>query len=109
MYVDMRSVQLKSDSPFGRYFLKREAFNHEAEFRVLAAMPEICTEKGVLVTAEPSISGVYVKVPLQELATEVVVAPTAPKWFSHTVAEVIKRFALPAPLRISTLDEPPQF
>lgn len=108
-YIDMHDVQLQSDSPFGRYFLKREAFSHEAEFRVLAPMPEICTEKGVPATAEPSMAGLYVKVPLQELVSEVVVSPTAPKWFTRAVAETIQRFGLPAPFRVSTLDEPPQF
>jgi hypothetical protein len=106
----MRRVQLESDSTlFARYFLKREEFNCEAEFRVLAPMPEICGQKGVPATAEPSMTGLYVKVPLQELVTEVVVAPTAPNWFTRAVAEVIQRFDLQVPFRVSTLDEPPQF
>jgi hypothetical protein len=92
-----------------RFFLKRLAFSHEREFRVVAALPELLKEDGVGDANDPGYEGIGISVDPVALVEEVVVGPLAAPWFRDVVAATIGAFAPALRVRQSSLDEPPRF
>lgn len=108
-YIDHDKTELDTGDPFGRWFLKRRAFQHEGEYRVVAPLPELLLKPGVKDTDTPTIVGVPVRVDLNALIHEAVLPPHAPDWFQENVLAVVTRFALSAPVRASSMDSVPEF
>jgi hypothetical protein len=98
-----------SPDPFARYFIKRAAFRHEAEYRAVAPFPHLLMEDGVIEGENPPSDGVYVEIDLPAVVQEVVIAPNAPLWFREAATATCERFAMTAPIRTSSLGDPAVF
>ena len=108
-YVNYEEIKIKGEKGISRYFLKRKAFFHEQEFRVVAALPEAFAEKGVGVDAEPGIAGVNVVVDLGTLIQKVLISPIAPKWFIEAVEDLLKTYGVECEVEVSALARNPQY
>jgi hypothetical protein len=104
-YIDHAKTELLESDPFARYFLKRYAFRHEAEYRAIAPLPELLREEGVLDSATPSVKGQYLPVTLRLLLEEIVMPPNVPSWYSEVVQSLVNRFGLNVPTRMSSLED----
>lgn len=77
------------------YLTKRVSFEHEREVRAIS------------VADDPTPDGDYRRVNVDRLIGEIVVAPRSQPWLVELVGFVMKRYGLTAPVRRSTLAEPP--
>ena len=87
-----------SQSPF---FHKRKEFVHENEVRVVYMQPLHGQRGGP--ELEPNETGFLLPVTVSELISEVVLAPSTPKWVAEMVIEATRRFGCDIPVRTSTL------
>ena len=77
------------------YLTKRVSFEHEREVRAIS------------VADDPTPDGAYREVNVERLIGEVVVAPQSEPWFVELVQSVMARYGSAAPVRRSTLADPP--
>lgn len=109
-YVDYRRTEIIDPSnPFARYFLKREAFTWEREYRVIAAAPRLLMKEGVSDTEMPSFQGIGIPIDPRSLIEEIVVSPLAPSWFCDVVNKTVCAFNSSLSVRKSSLNENAQF
>ena len=106
-YVDYGVTAISSDDLRVPYFLKRKSFEHESEVRALTQ--DFPSPDGVHVDMTQPVYdvGTYYEVDLSFLVEEVVVAPYAEEWFMELVQAVASRYNLKAPIRKSSLADPP--
>jgi len=109
-YADHAQVHLDDDKlSIGRFLLKRPAFAHEQEVRVIAPLPEILGEVGVDDYVEPKVRGVTTVVDMNKLLHEVVICPTAPGWYIRSIDSLLKAFNVGTSARVSELARNPQY
>ena len=95
-YVDFESFFPVHRDPLVWATYKRESFEHEQEFRILAKI-------------DSTSPGVAVKVELSKLIKAVYIAPTVPKWIGSIVEKLLLRYELDCPVIQSSLDEAPMY
>jgi hypothetical protein len=87
---------IESRNNLATFVHKRKSFEHEKELRALFQdLPTIKRSDGLRahdIHAEPHDNGRWVPVDLNELVTEVVVAPQAPPWFKELVEDVCDKY-----------------
>lgn len=97
-------------SPF---FHKRKAFEHEREIRaVIRQMHPMEPNRKYSydeIQSLPHPMIVKIQVDLNQLIQQVLVAPTAPRWFNDLVGNVLKRYELSKEVFQSSLDGKPTF
>jgi hypothetical protein len=105
-YIDYETEWLPEGNSFYSFMHKRKSFEHEKEVR--AVMHEY--SRADLVTHAPNPEhGMSVPIMINELISNVHVAPTAPKWLADLVAEVAAKYGLSATVKKSDLFSEPVF
>jgi hypothetical protein len=107
-YADYHEDKFPTGNAFHAVMHKRRSFEHEHECRAVIWRTERKGPDGVpdhvLETYPP---GIGVSVALAQMIEQVVVAPTAPEWFSSTVIDITTRYGFAFPVRRSSLTVPP--
>lgn len=109
-YLDHATDEISAVNGFTAVMNKRPSFLHEQECRVLVWRPEPpdyvfhADPEAVLATYP---RGLNLKLNLSGFIDLVVVSPTAPAWFSETVADVTRKYGLNWEVRVSALAEKP--
>ena len=109
VYAEHTHTQVEGNQYHTKYFLKRPAFQHESEFRVVAPHPSLASDAGLEIDEDSAHAGIYVPVDLQELITEIVISPGSEAWYRHAVGDLGKRYGLQSPIRSSALGEAPRY
>jgi hypothetical protein len=102
---------IESRDNLATFVHKRKSFAHEKELRALLQdLPTIRRSDGLRahdIYAEPHDSGRWVPVDLNELVTEVVVAPQGASWFKEVVGDVCDKYGLRKNVRESVIAKDP--
>jgi hypothetical protein len=107
-YINYTTQWLPEGNSLWPFVHKRRSFEHERELR--AVIQQFPVEGNKLdLSKTPSEVGRLIPVPLNNLVSEVVVAPTAPEWFRTLTVAVTKRYDFTFEVRQSQLDESPVF
>ena len=78
-YVDFQRTKINdTNNPFARFFLKREAFSCEREYRVVAPAPRLLMKEEISDTEMPSFQGIGIPINPNSLIEEIVVSPLGP-------------------------------
>lgn len=98
--VDYRDnyVHNKREESLARFFIKRKAFEHEKEVRVLLSDNE---------AGQKNQRGIRVPTRLSELIQTIVVSPYAPDWLPGVVSDTVERFGINATVSHSELRREP--
>lgn len=94
-YIDYDREHVDRRGMLAWYLTKRNSFEHEREVRAIS------------VADDPAPDGAYREVNVERLIGEVVVAPQSEHWFVELVQSVMARYGSAAPVRRSTLADPP--
>lgn len=109
-YIDYEKETInEEENQFARYLTKRRSFEHEAEVRALGLnipMKDGQIDRSPEAQQQP---GVYREVDLGILVREVLVAPYADQWFVDLVTATANRYGLEAPIKRSSLADPPRW
>ena len=97
-YIDYSKDIIPVGNPLIPFFRKRKSFEHEKEIRVVFNSIE----------KEPK-HGVYYKIDINLLIREIIIGPTAPKWYMETVLDLLKLLSIDIPVSYSTLDKEPPY
>lgn len=79
--------------------VKRQAFSHEREFRLIHSDPSRMQKNEVL-------KGISVAVKIPELIERIVISPLAPEWFVTVIHSTLKKYGLHILTSKSTLLDP---
>ena len=82
------------DEQLTRFFMKRKAFEHEKEVRVLIQD----NDAGI-----NDLPGILVPVSLNELIKEIVISPYAPDWLPDVISDTASMYGIKAPVSLSSL------
>lgn len=77
--------------------VKRKAYEHEKEFRLVYWDRPI---------SEPKNEGIEVQIDIRNLIERIVISPRAPRWFEHVVTRLIQDYGVHAPVSQSDLLTP---
>ncbi len=108
-YIDYKTDIFDDLDTFAPALMKRKGYEHENEVR--AYYMDVPMKDGK-VDESPEADerpGVYRKVDIDRLVKEVIVAPDAEPWFLELVEAVVDRYGLAAPVRRSSLADPPNW
>jgi hypothetical protein len=108
-YVDYEKERIPRGNAYWPFVHKRRSFEHERELRVLtiAHPPEPQPTEGD--RDDVDVAGVAVPIDVAGLVDEVLVAPSAPRWFENLVRGVLARLGLDAIVARSRLGKDPLY
>ena len=106
-YIDYSLEPIPTGNSLSPFFHKRKEFEHEREVRAVIQYYE--GERFYHEEPIPEECGLCVKVDVGNLITEIVMAPGTQNWVLSTVRALGKRYGLDVPVRLSTLEDSPQF
>ena len=106
-YIDYSLEPIPPGNSLSPFFHKRKEFEHEREVRAVIQYYE--GERFYYEEPIPEECGLCVKVDVGNLITEIVMAPGTQNWVLSTVRALGKRYGLDVPVRLSTLEDSPQF
>lgn len=109
-YIDYENTDVPRTSSLSPAFHKRRSFRHENEFRLaffdfsqsFDAISSIVSDNDF----EPK-SGYYLDVDVEEMIDKLHIAPTAPKWFTDLVHDVVSSYEQEIEIEKSDLYEDP--
>jgi hypothetical protein len=106
-YADHHRDRMPDGNAFFPVMHKRRAFEHEKEIRAVGWI----ADPGFWVDPDQADNplGLTVAIDLHELIETIVVAPTAPAWFTATVKSVVSKYGLAASVTQSELGLPAYF
>lgn len=87
-YIDYEKEKIPPDNALQAYMHKRKSFEYEKELRVLV------TEFSDWEQKEPTDTGRFIPVDLNEIIETVYVCPQAPPWFADLVKSVVTKYGL---------------
>ncbi|WP_394836288.1 DUF2971 domain-containing protein [Pendulispora rubella] len=95
-YLDYQKERVPEGDELHPFFCKRKSFDYEREVRALWRAGDRSDEVGRYVAAQ-----------LDALIEEVVVSPTAERWFEDLVRSVTEKYGLSLPIVSSSMRDPP--
>lgn len=109
-YVDYEEEQIEGSNILEFMFHKRIQSSHEKELRAVI-WKKTTSDKVIdpFVMAEPDSAepGLVIPVALDSLIERIIVAPTAPAWFTELVESVCAKYQLKCPITQSVLGDAP--
>lgn len=106
-YIDYGQTSIPEGNTFFPFLHKRSSFRHEQELR--AVIQVVLPGGAPLADAEPYADGLLVEAHLPTLIEAIHISPTADRWMSDLVEDVLRKYGLEVPVRRSSLASDPLF
>lgn len=106
-YMDYHSERIPQDNHFNFYLRKRLAFKHEQEVRAIHHFPGVFSPTTSKWERDLSLQGIYIRVDVAKLVSQVVVAPFAPDWLLGLTRSVARQYGYTFPVQRSHLSQVP--
>lgn len=105
-YINYERDWIPEEDKFYPYLHKRESFKHENELRAILDVTDIKQLNFEFENQLERYGGIWIRVNLNHLISQVYIAPNSPNWFEELVNQVLRRFKLKKAI-ISNLDAKP--
>jgi hypothetical protein len=109
-YVDYEQEVINGQNILEFIFHKRIQFSHEKELRAVIwkkTTNEAVIDPFAMTEPDSAEPGLVIPVPLDNLIERIIVAPTAPTWFTKLVESVCARYELKCPITQFVLGDAP--
>jgi len=107
-YIDYNKEYINANNCFEPFVHKRKSFEHEREIRAIVGKNP-SDDNGIDFSIENIDSGLYIKVDLNVLISQIIVAPDSPKWFKELVSSILNKYGFYYTIGQSMLNEGPLF